>query len=43
MRNGTVVSLRLNKGYFFIRPEVGGDDVFAHCTQLDGNYSFPTG
>ena len=40
MQTGTVVSLRLDKGYFFIRPDDGGGDTFAHCTELDDGLEF---
>lgn len=33
---GTVVSWNLKKGFGFIKPDIGGDDLFVHFTKLMG-------
>ncbi len=34
MANGTVKWFNNSKGYGFIRPEAGGDDIFAHYSTI---------
>ena len=36
MSNGTVKWFNNSKGYGFIAPAEGGDDVFVHHTAIDG-------
>lgn len=37
MSRGTVVSFDRIKGYGFVEPEDGGDDVFVHVNDMDGD------
>jgi CspA family cold shock protein len=37
---GTVKKWIGEKGYGFIAPDDGGDDIFVHCTVLDGRNDF---
>jgi CspA family cold shock protein len=36
MLNGTIKTIKSDKGFFFITPTEGGDDVFAHRSALAG-------
>ena len=38
MLEGTVKSWIDGRGYGFIEPDEGGDDIFVHNTDLDGTY-----
>ena len=38
MLEGTVKRWVEGRGYGFIEPDEGGDDVFVHNTDLDGTY-----
>ncbi len=37
--NGTIKKIVALKGFGFISPEAGGDDVFFHCTKVVGGPS----
>lgn len=38
MAEGVVKWFNDNLGYGFIRPEGGGEDVYVHFSQIDGDY-----
>ncbi len=40
MHNGTIVSLRLDKGFGFIFTKTGEPDVFFHCKELSDDLPF---
>ncbi len=37
--DGTIKKIVAAKGFGFISPALGGDDVFFHCTKVDGGAS----
>ena len=43
MLEGTVKRWIDGRGYGFIEPDEGGDDIFVHNTDLDGTYMLKPG
>ena len=43
MLEGTVKRWVEGRGYGFIEPDEGGDDIFVHNTDLDGTYMLMQG